>query len=85
MIGRISGTLLEKAPPSLLVDAGGVGYEIDAPMSTFYTLPKIGEQVALHTHLVVREDAQLLYGFTTKLERTLFKELLKVSGVGAKG
>ena len=84
MIGRISGTLLEKAPPSLLVDAGGVGYEIDAPMSTFYTLPKIGEQVALHTHLVVREDAQLLYGFTTKLERTLFRELLKVSGVGAK-
>jgi Holliday junction DNA helicase RuvA len=84
MIGRISGTLLEKAPPSLLVDAGGVGYEIDAPMSTFYTLPQTGEQVALHTHLVVREDAQLLYGFTTKIERTLFKELLKVSGVGAK-
>ncbi len=84
MIGRISGTLLEKAPPSLLVDAGGVGYEIDAPMSTFYTLPKAGEQVNLHTHLLVREDAQLLYGFSTKLERTLFRELLKVSGVGAK-
>ncbi len=84
MIGRISGTLLEKAPPSLLVDAHGVGYELEAPMSTFYKLPATGEAVALHVHMVVREDAQLLYGFGSKLERALFRELLKVSGVGAK-
>ena len=84
MIGRITGLLLEKAPPSLLVEAGGIGYEIDAPMSTFYSLPGAGERVALHTHLVVREDAQLLYGFATVLERSLFRELLKVNGVGAK-
>ena len=84
MIGRITGILLEKAPPSLLVEAGGVGYEIDAPMSTFYGLPATGETVGLHTHLVVREDAQLLYGFATVIERSLFRELLKVNGVGAK-
>lgn len=84
MIGRISGTLLEKAPPSLLIDVGGIGYEVDAPMSTFYNLPDIGQQLALHTHLVVREDAQLLFGFATRLERSLFRELLKVNGVGAK-
>lgn len=84
MIGRISGTLLEKAPPSLLVDVAGVGYEIDAPMSTFYTLPALGEKIVLHSHLLVREDAQLLYGFATRLERALFRELLKVSGIGAK-
>lgn len=84
MIGRVTGTLLEKSPPSLLIDVGGIGYEVDAPMSTFYSLPSVGERVALHTHLVVREDAQLLYGFATVLERRLFRELLKVSGVGAK-
>jgi len=84
MIGRLSGTLLEKAPPSLLLDVGGVGYELEAPMSTFYALPATGEALALHVHLVVREDAQLLYGFATLSERTLFRALLKVSGVGAK-
>ena len=84
MIGRIAGTLLAKSPPMLLVDVGGVGYEIDAPMSTFYRLPAIGEPVLLHTHLLVREDAQLLYGFASEAERALFRQLLKVSGVGAK-
>jgi holliday junction DNA helicase RuvA len=84
MIGRISGALLEKNPPQVLVDAGGVGYEIDVPMSTFYNLPRIGEKVALFTHLVVREDAQLLYGFGTEAERAAFRTLLKVSGVGPK-
>jgi len=84
MIGRISGTLLEKNPPQVLVDANGVGYEIDVPMSTFYILPRIGEKVALFTHLVVREDAQLLYGFATDAERAAFRTLLKVSGVGPK-
>jgi Holliday junction DNA helicase RuvA len=84
MIGRISGTLLEKNPPQVLVDANGVGYEIDVPMSTFYHLPRIGEKVALFTHLVVREDAQLLYGFGTVAERAAFRTLLKVSGVGPK-
>jgi Holliday junction DNA helicase RuvA len=84
MIGRISGALLEKNPPQVLVDANGVGYEIDVPMSTFYNLPRIGEKVALFTHLVVREDAQLLYGFGTEAERAAFRTLLKVSGVGPK-
>lgn len=84
MIGRIAGTLLAKSPPMLLVDVGGVGYEIDAPMSTFYRLPAIGEPVLLHTHLLVREDAQLLYGFASEAERALFRQLLKVGGVGAK-
>ena len=84
MIGRITGRLLEKTPPALLVDAHGVGYELEAPMSTFYRLPATGEEVSLHVHMVVREDAQLLYGFGSKLERALFRELLKVSGVGAK-
>ena len=84
MIGRISGTLLEKNPPQVLVDANGVGYEIDVPMSTFYNLPRIGDKVALFTHLVVREDAQLLYGFGTEPERAAFRTLLKVSGVGPK-
>ena len=84
MIGRIRGTLVEKAPPALLVDAHGVGYELEAPMSTFYRLPATGEAVSLHVHMVVREDAQLLYGFGSKLERSLFRELLKVNGVGAK-
>lgn len=84
MIGRLAGTLLEKTPPGLLVDVGGVGYELDVPMSTFYALPAVGQGVALHTHLQVRDDAHLLYGFATRLERTLFRALLKVSGVGAK-
>lgn len=84
MIGRLSGTLLAKAPPALLLDVAGVGYELEAPMSTFYRLPALGESVVLHTHLVVREDAQLLYGFATEAERALFRQLLKVSGVGAK-
>ena len=84
MIGRIAGTLLAKSPPMLLVDVAGVGYELDAPMSTFYRLPAVGEPVLLHTHLLVREDAQLLYGFASEAERALFRQLLKVSGVGAK-
>jgi len=84
MIGRISGTLLEKNPPSLLLNVQGVGYEVDVPMSTFYGLPSIGEAVELHTHFVVREDAQLLFGFASKLERSVFRTLLKVNGVGAK-
>jgi len=84
MIGRIRGILLEKQPPLLLLDVQGVGYEIEAPMSTFYHLPETGEEVCLHTHLVVREDAQLLYGFATGSERRLFRTLLKVNGVGAK-
>jgi Holliday junction DNA helicase RuvA len=85
MIGRISGTLLEKNPPQILVEtAGGVGYDIDVPMSTFYQLPKTGEKVSLLTHMVVREDAQLLYGFGSEEERTTFRQLLKVSGVGPK-
>lgn len=84
MIGRIAGILLEKNPPQVSVDANGVGYDIDVPMSTFYNLPKIGEKVALFTHLVVREDAHLLYGFGTAEERITFRTLLKVSGVGPK-
>jgi len=84
MIGRISGTLLEKHPPLVLVDVGGVGYEIDVPMSTFYNLPVIGEKVALHTQLIVREDAHQLYGFSTHDERAAFRQLLKISGVGPK-
>ena len=84
MIGRIEGRLLEKNPPQVLVDAHGVGYEIDVPMSTFYNLPPAGDQVALLTHLVVREDAQLLYGFLTSAERSAFRQLIKVSGIGAR-
>ena len=82
MIGRISGTLLAKAPPQVLVDVHGVGYEVDVPMSTFYDLPAIGERVALLTHFVVREDAQLLYGFLTDGERSAFRALVRISGVG---
>lgn len=82
MIGRISGTLVEKSPPQLLVDANGVGYEIDVPMSTFYNLPALGAQVTLLTHLVVREDAQQLYGFLTAGERATFRLLVKIAGVG---
>ena len=84
MIGRIAGTLLEKHPPLVLVDVGGVGYEIDVPMSTFYNLPAIGEKVALHTQLIVREDAHQLYGFASHDERAAFRQLLKISGVGPK-
>ena len=84
MIGRIAGVLLEKNPPQLLVDANGVGYEVSVPMSTFFNLPRIGDTVALLTHMVVREDAQLLYGFATESERTAFRTLIKVSGVGPK-
>ena len=84
MIGRIAGTLLEKNPPQVLVDANGVGYEIDVPMSTFYNLPELGGKVTLFTHLVVREDAHLLFGFASDAERRAFRQLLKVSGVGAR-
>jgi len=84
MIGRLSGTLLEKNPPQILIDAAGVGYEIEVPMSTFYNLPASGEQVILLTHLVVREDAHLLYGFGSELERRAFRQLIKISGVGAR-
>jgi Holliday junction DNA helicase RuvA len=84
MIGRIAGVILEKHPPQILVEAAGVGYEIEVPMSTFYNLPATGERVALLTHLVVREDAHLLYGFATDSERRAFRQLLKISGVGAR-
>ena len=84
MIGRLSGTLLEKNPPQILLDVQGVGYELDVPMSTFYNLPALHEKVVLHTHFVVREDAQLLYGFATHEERVAFRQLLKISGVGPK-
>jgi len=84
MIGRLAGTLLEKNPPQILVDVGGVGYELDVPMSTFYHLPNLGDPVALVTHLVVREDVHLLFGFLTAAERALFRQLLKISGIGAR-
>jgi len=84
MIGRLHGVLLEKQPPHLLLDVNGVGYEVDAPMTTFYNLPALGEKVTLFTHFVVREDAQLLYGFARREERALFRNLIKVNGVGAK-
>ncbi len=84
MIGRLSGTLLEKNPPQLTLDVQGVAYEVDVPMSTFYNLPANGERVTLYTHLVVREDAHLLYGFGTEGERRAFRQLLKVNGIGAK-
>jgi len=84
MIGRIAGTLLEKNPPMVLVDAGGVGYEIDVPMSTFYNLPAVGERVVLLTHLTVREDAHQLYGFASSAERGAFRELIRISGIGSR-
>ena len=84
MIGRLTGVLLEKNPPSLLIEVQGVGYEVDAPMSTFYALPALGETVGVFTHLVVRDDAHLLFGFATATERVLFRALIKVNGVGAK-
>lgn len=82
MIGKLTGTLLEKNPPQILIDCHGVGYEVDVPMSTFYNLPAVGERVALLTHFVVREDAQILYGFATAAEREAFRQLVKISGVG---
>jgi Holliday junction DNA helicase RuvA len=82
MIGRLSGILAEKNPPQVLVDAQGVGYEIDVPMSTFYSLPAVGERTTLLTHLIVREDAHLLYGFASVGERSAFRELIRVAGVG---
>ncbi len=84
MIGQIRGQLIAKAPPTLLVDVNGVGYEVEAPMSTIYDLPAVGEPVTLIIHFYVREDAQILYGFLTHAERTLFRLLLKVNGIGAK-
>lgn len=84
MIGRLSGTLLEKHPPQILVDAGGVGYEVDVPMSTFCRLPGLNEPVVLWTHMAVREDAHLLFGFAGRAERELFRQLIRISGVGGK-
>ena len=84
MIGRIQGKLIGSNPPRILVDVHGVGYEIDVPMSTFYSLPNLGSEVTLLTHMIVREDAQLLYGFLTDEERETFRILLKVSGIGAR-
>ncbi len=84
MIGRIHGILLEKQAPRLLVDVGGVGYEIEVPLTAYYKVPEVGQPVTLHTHFVVREDAQLLYGFIDKAERELFRVLIRVNGVGPK-
>lgn len=84
MIGRLRGTLAEKQPPHLIIDVNGLGYELEVPMTTLYRLPKLGETVTLHTHLVVREDAHLLYGFFEKRERELFRELIRLNGVGPK-
>lgn len=84
MIGYLKGTLVSRRPPELVLEVAGVGYELEAPMSTFYRLPEIGQSLTLLTHLLVREDAQLLYGFATEAERSLFRNLLKVSGVGAR-
>jgi holliday junction DNA helicase RuvA len=82
MIGKLTGTLLEKNPPQILIDCHGVGYEVDVPMSTFYNLPGVGERVSLLTHFVVREDAQILYGFASAGEREAFRQLVRISGVG---
>ena len=84
MIGQLKGRLAAKHPPQVVVDVGGIGYEVDVPMSTFYSLPATGEPVTLHTHLVVREDAHTLYGFGTLDERTAFRQLIRISGVGAR-
>jgi len=84
VIGRLRGTLLVKQAPQLLIDVNGIGYEVSAPMSTFYSLPEIDETITLHMHLVVREDAHTLYGFATENERAMFRALIKVNGVGAK-
>jgi Holliday junction DNA helicase RuvA len=84
LIGRLSGKLAAKQPPQVLVDVGGVAYELDVPMSTFYNLPATGEAVSLYTHLLVREDAHTLYGFATLEERTAFRQLIRISGIGAR-
>jgi len=84
MIGRLRGRIISKQPPMLLIEVGGVGYEVEAPMSTFYQLPETDAEVLLHTHLIVREDAQLLCGFASEAERQLFRSLIKTNGVGAK-
>lgn len=84
MIGFLRGKLIQKTPPQLLLDVQGVGYEVEAPMTTFYDLPALGEEVKLHTHLVVREDAHILFGFASETERMLFRLLIKVNGVGPK-
>ncbi|WP_018984540.1 Holliday junction branch migration protein RuvA [Salinimonas chungwhensis] len=84
MIGQIRGTLIEKQPPEIVIDVAGVGYEIQMPMTSFYQLPAVGEEVTVHTHFVVREDAQLLFGFADKMERGMFRELIKANGVGPK-
>jgi Holliday junction DNA helicase RuvA len=84
MIGRLTGILLEKNPPQILLDVNGVGYEIEVPMSTFYNLPNLGERVVLITHLAVREDGHFLYGFGSEDERATFRQLLKISGIGAR-
>jgi len=84
MIGFLRGKLIHKAPPLLLLDVKGVGYEVEAPMTTFYSLPAIGTEILLHTHLVVREDAHILFGFSTEADRTMFRTLIKVNGVGPK-
>ena len=84
MIGRLRGIVLEKQPPEVLLEANGVGYEVHMPMTCFYELPDVGQEAIIFTHFVVREDAQLLYGFNNKQERALFRELIKVNGVGPK-
>ncbi|MDO6387180.1 Holliday junction branch migration protein RuvA [Uliginosibacterium sp. 31-12] len=84
MIGRLSGLLLEKNPPQILMDVNGIGYELEVPMSTFYNLPNLGERVTLVTHLAVREDGHFLYGFGAEEERATFRQLLKISGIGAR-
>lgn len=84
MIGRLRGKIIFKQPPRLMLDVQGVGYEVDATMSTFYQLPEVGAEVVLHTHLIVREDAHLLFGFVSEAERSLFRHLIKVSGIGAR-
>jgi Holliday junction DNA helicase RuvA len=82
MIGKLSGIIAEKNPPQVLIDCNGIGYEVDVPMSTFYNLPAVGEKTSLLTHFVVREDAQILYGFSSATERQVFRQLIKISGVG---
>lgn len=84
MIGRITGKLIEVSPPTICVQAGGIGYDIDVPMNTLYKLPALGAEISLYTHLAVREDAQVLYGFSTNNERSTFRQLIKVSGIGAR-
>jgi len=84
MIGRLAGVIIQKKPPQILLDVNGVGYEVEAPMTTFYDLPDLGEKAVVLTHMVVREDAQLLYGFATENERSMFRHLIRINGVGAK-